>query len=131
MITAKNELWIPDKPPFAITDAPNTDVPINAPPTMSKIVVILAFSLNPIPNERKNKIIDDAPNIMPLWAAVIGRNPCLPCPIAASAMYNNNKAIAAIATDSEIFLFPIFSWRYICVNQPATLVCTAGDIFSD
>ena len=62
-----NELLIPvNNPPFAIIDVPSTDVPISAPPIISKIVDTLAFSLNAIPNDTKNKIIDDAPKVIPL-----------------------------------------------------------------
>ena len=64
MTTTKKELWIAVNPPLAIATAPNTDVPIIAPPAISKMVVIFDFSLIPIPKERKNKIIDDAPNII-------------------------------------------------------------------
>ena len=54
-------------PPFAMADAPNTEVPMSAPPAMSKMVVIFVFSPNPIPKDTKNKIIVDPPNIIPLW----------------------------------------------------------------
>ena len=51
-------------PPLAIATAPKTDVPVTAPPAISKMVVTFDFSLIPIPEERKNKIIGDEPNII-------------------------------------------------------------------
>ena len=103
-------------PPFAMADAPNTEVPMSAPPAMSKMVVIFVFSPNPIPKDTKNKIIVDPPNIIPLWAALIGKKPCLlPCATAASAMYVSNNTIATIASISEILFLLIFVCKYILV----------------
>ena len=116
--TLTNEFWIAANPPFAMADAPNTDVPISAPPAMSKTVVIFVFSPNPIPKETKNKIIVDAPNIIPLWAALIGKKPCLlPCATAASAMYVSNNIIATIASISEILFLLIFVCKYMLVHD--------------
>ncbi len=102
------ELGIDDNPPLAIADAPNTDVPMTAPPAIRKMVVIIDFSFIPMPKEVKNKIIDVAPNIIPRSAALIGRKPCFPCPTAASAIYTSTNAIATIASTSEIFRLRTF-----------------------
>ena len=75
MIIAPNDLWIPANPPLAITEAASTEPPIKAPPVISKTVVNFDFSLKPIAKDRKNKIIEDVPNIIPRWAALIGRKP--------------------------------------------------------
>ena len=75
MIIALNDLWIPVNPPLAIIEAASTELPINAPPVISKTVVNFDLSLNPIAKDRKNKIIEDVPNIIPRWAAFIGRKP--------------------------------------------------------
>jgi hypothetical protein len=101
-----------------MADAANIDVPIIAPPAMSKTVVIFAFSPNPIPKETKNKTIVDAPNIIPLWAALIGKKPCLlPCATAASAMYVSNNIIATMASISEILFLLFFVCKYILVHD--------------
>ena len=80
------ELEMEASPPSAINDALNTDVPINAPPTIRKIVVIALFSLNPIPKAAKKSIIVEKPNIVPLSFSLIGKNPVSPWPTAASEM---------------------------------------------
>ena len=101
-----------------MADAANIDVPIIAPPAMSKTVVIFAFSPNPIPKETKNKTIVDAPNIIPLWAALIGKKPCLlPCATAASAMYVSNNIIATMASISEILFLLFFVCKYMVVHD--------------
>ena len=102
-------------PPFAMADAPNTEVPMSAPPAMSKMVVIFVFSPNPIPNDTKNKIIVDSTKYHSSLA-LIGKKPCLlPCVTGASAMYVSNNTIATIASISEILFLLIFVCKYILV----------------
>lgn len=103
-----NEPETDASPPSTITEAPNTDVPVMAPPDIIKIVVIFDFTLNPIPSDAKNNAIEDAPNIMPLAAALKGKNPVLPCPTAASAIYVNNRIIATMEVTSATFCLLLF-----------------------
>ena len=82
MTTPTNEPEIVLSPPLDIADAPSTDVPINAPPAISKMVKVDDFSLKPIPKDAKNSIIDEVPKIIPLSFSVIGKKLVSPCPTA-------------------------------------------------
>ena len=118
MIMMLNEFCVPVKPPLAMIEAASTEVPINAPPIISKTVVNFDFSPNPIAKERINMTIEDVPNIIPLCAAVIGKKPpVLPCATAASAIYVSNNTIAIIANASDARFFRDFVWTYIIYNK--------------
>ena len=53
----------------------NIEVPINAPPTINKIVKIRDLIFKPIPYEIKKRISEPPPNIIPLSFAESGKNP--------------------------------------------------------
>ncbi len=103
IITPRKEPEIEASPPSAINEAANTDVPINTPPTIRRIVVMVLFSLIPTPKATKKSMIVDKPKIIPLSFSLIGKNPTSPCPTAASIRYVNSNTIAATAVISEIF----------------------------
>ena len=95
---------------LSITATPNAVVPMSAPPTIRRVVVVtfdLFFSRISIPKARKNKIIDDMPTLdipnghLSIFA---GKNPCLIKRSAdPSAIWISNKAIAAMARISDIW----------------------------
>jgi hypothetical protein len=60
---------------LAIIEAASTEPAIRAPPAISKTVVNFDLSRKPIAKARKNKTIEDVPNIIPREAALIGRKP--------------------------------------------------------
>ncbi len=75
IITPTKELEMEASPPSAINDALNTDVPINAPPTIRRMVVVALFSLNPIPKATKKSIVLFVKKIEPLKKALQLRIP--------------------------------------------------------
>ncbi len=80
IITPRKEPEIDSSPPSAINEAANTDVPINTPPTIRRIVVMALFSLIPTPKATKKSMIVDKPKIIPLSFSLIGKNPTSPFP---------------------------------------------------
>ncbi len=91
-------------------DEINTDVPINAPPTINKIVNILDFILKPTPYDIKNSNIEKPPNIIPRSFAVSGKKPCplFNLAIPASAIYTTNKINATITSISDIIFLIVY-----------------------
>ncbi len=66
IITPRKEPEIEASPPSAINEAANTDVPINTPPTIRRIVVMVLFSLIPTPKATKKSIVLFVKEIEPL-----------------------------------------------------------------
>lgn len=91
-------------------DEINTDVPINAPPAINKMVNISDFILKPTPNDMKNSNIEKPPNIMPRSFAVSGKKPCplFSLAIPASAIYTTNKINAIITNISDIIFLIVY-----------------------
>ena len=110
-LTVKNAAT---NPVLSIADTPNAVVPISAPPTIRRVVVTfdVFFPRISTPNAEKNKIIDDIPKLdIPngILSILTGKNPCLLIrSIDPSAIWINNKVIAAIARNSDIWPLRVF-----------------------